>query len=135
MSLKLHKKPSNGPIKFSSSFTDSDIEIQKVKKPLNNLDDSTSSQESNENSNISLKRLILKANMNQFNENFKNKSSSRSSNDYSLNKKFEEFENFHLIDDSTTDFSDEELSQSDVEFIDSVSNKNKNSKIKEKDLA
>jgi hypothetical protein len=135
MSLKLQKTPTNGPIKFNSSFTDSDIEIEKVKKIQKLQDDTTSSDDSNEESHVSLKRLVLKANFTQFNENFKIKSSSKSSNDYSINKKFEEFENFHLIDDTTTDFSDEDLSQSDIELIDTFSCKNKNSRGKEKENA
>jgi hypothetical protein len=143
MSLKLKKIPTNGPIKFNSSLTDSDIEIEKVNKIKNFDEETTSSEDSNEDSPVSFKRLALKSNFNEnfnfstmnfLNENLKNKSSPKNSFD-SVNKKFEEFENFPLIDDSTTDFSDDDLSQSDLELIDLFSYKNKNTKSKEKENA
>lgn len=142
MSLKLQKIPAGGPIKFNSAVTDSDFEIEKVKKIQNLDDDTTSSEDSNEESPISFKRLALKTNFNEnlnfshltfLNENLKNKFLSKNSNE--AHKKFEEFENFHLIDDSTTDFSDDDLSQSDIELIDTFSYKNKTIKGKEKENA
>ena len=137
MSLKIQKVPTSAPKKFNSSFTDSDMEIEKVKIPQKTQEDATSSEDSNEDSPVSFRRLALRSNFNlasdsstSTNSNFSNNSNKIKS--YSANKKFEEFENFHLIDDSTTELSEDELSQSDIELIDTIRHRNKKSEIKEK---
>jgi hypothetical protein len=138
MSLKIQKVPTSAPRKFNSSLTDSDIEIEKVKIPQNTQEDATSSEDSNEDSPVSFRRLALRSNFNLASENSHNSTILNFSNNinkiksYSANKKIEEFENFHLIDDSTTDLSEDELSQSDIELIDTFRHKNKKSEIKEK---